>query len=548
MVRLVNTPVIVRRSGWLGIVVVFSLATPLAVGAQTIRGRVFLADSVTPVAGIVVTANGPGNVTAARALSTSRGDYLLQLRAPGRYEVRALRIGFRPAVVRDVVVKENATSVQNIVLSSLPVAIAGMDVRDDRDCSLSKRDGETFLQLWEQARGALAATQLSEQSGALDVRMVRADGHIDAPILFADSLYEIVDTLRARESIVDRVFAATPAETLTVRGFVRLTPDGRTVYDMPNAETLLSDAFVASHCFSVRSSDDHKDWIGLGFRPRRTTKGIIDIRGALWLDRATAELRRVDFDYTDLPAAEYEVCDSNPFVTVTPERLREVPRFEQPNPRCEGAKNDRSNRLGLGGYADFVRLPSGEWLVSKWMIRTPPDEGRIRPMPWRVRRVKQTTERCYSGPDCHTVLAMRPRLVTSMGAITAVMRDGMRVYQNEKGAALISAMSAKRAGGHPAAVQGIVTDLTGRPLINAVLQTEAPWRAAQTDSVGAFHFQMLPPDTINVVVRCRGYQPVRARLPLLGDSTRHLTLSLVPDSVSSSSTNCATVFGRRGQR
>jgi hypothetical protein len=516
-----------------------ALAT--AASAQTIRGRVFLPDSVTSAPGIVVIATGPGGVTAARALSTSTGDYLLQLKAPGTYDVRALRIGFRPAIVPGVVVGANATRVQNIVLSSLPVAIAGMDVRVSGDCTLKGRDGQTFLQLWEQARAALAATQLWELSGSLDVHLIRVTGHIDAPAPYTDSAFATVDTATARESIVDRAFAATSPETVAVRGYVRTRPDGGIVYDMPNAETLLSDQFGGGHCFTIHKHDERKDWIGLGFTPRRTQDGIAGVRGVLWLERATAELRRLDFEYVNLTVAEYQICDRKPYIPITPERLKEVPPFTQPQPSCQTSRNDRSNRLGLGGHADFVRLPSGEWIIASWMVRTPPDEGRYRALPWRVRTVKRMSERCWVGPDCHTIIVMHPRLVTDIGAISRVTRDGVELYRSDSGAALIAAMSAKRAGDHPAAFEGTVTDADGRPLANAVIQTEDPGRATLTDSSGAFRLRLLPAETIGLSVRCRGFDTLRFRLPLLRDSTRRATLSLARDSTRSASTNCASV-------
>lgn len=519
-----------------GAVVAATLAT--AANAQTIRGRVFLSDSVAPAPGIVVTATGPSGASAARALSTSTGDYVLQVKAPGSYELRALRIGFRPAIVPNVVVAAAETKVQNIILSSLPVAIAAMDVRGSDDCALKGRAGQTLLQIWEQARGALAATQLWEHSGALDVHVIRVDGHVDARPGYTDSLYAVVDTSRAREQIVDLVFAATPPETIAVKGFVRPSSDGRAVYDMPNAETLLSDQFVDAHCFNIRSSREHKDWIGVGFKPRRDVEGIADIRGVLWLERATAELRRLEFEYVNNPG-EYRVCDLTPLVKMTPDRVGEVPPFKQPKPGCATFKNNRSNRLGLGGHADFVRLPSGEWLVANWFVVTPPDEAKIRPLPWRVKIVNRKPERCYHGPDCHTVLTMNPRLVTTMGAINRVRRDGVDLYRSDSGVALIDSMASKRAGDHPAHLEGTVTDMEGRALINAVLQTDDPSRATFSDTAGTFQLRMLPPETITLSARCRGYQPVQFRVPLRRDSTHRATLSLIRDTTRAASTNCA---------
>jgi hypothetical protein len=219
--------------------------------AQAIRGAFFLSDSVTPAVGIIVTATRADGTTAARALTSPAGDYTLALPAPGTYELRALRIGFRPSIVRDVVVAANATRV-----SEHRAVVAGhYDCRHGRAHVRRLQPegpGRADLPATVGAgAGRARATHLWELSGALDVHLVRVDGHMDAVCNAYDSTYAVVDTASARESIVDRAFAATPPETLFARGYVRAREDGRNIYDMPNAETLLSDQFVGAHCFSI---------------------------------------------------------------------------------------------------------------------------------------------------------------------------------------------------------------------------------------------------------------------------------------------------------
>src|SRR6185503_11701153 len=98
-------------------------------------------------------------------------------------------------------------------------------------------------------------------------------------------------------------------------------------------EVLLSDQFLADHCFRVEAGTGWraKD-VGLGFEPipKRKTP---DVRGVLWLDGRTAELRTLEFTYTWLPFDE---------------------------------------RPGdFGGTVDFFRMLSGQWIVRNWRIRTP---------------------------------------------------------------------------------------------------------------------------------------------------------------------------------
>ena len=94
----------------------------------------------------------------------------------------------------------------------------------------------------------------------------------------------------------------------------------------------------------------------------------MDIRGVVWLDRASAELRRVEYSYANLPKTTYEMCDDAPMNVPVAERKR----------RCQSATDDAANRLGLGGELDFQRLATGEWLVASWAMRKPPDEGKVR--------------------------------------------------------------------------------------------------------------------------------------------------------------------------
>ncbi|HZD04051.1 MAG TPA: carboxypeptidase regulatory-like domain-containing protein, partial [Longimicrobiales bacterium] len=128
-------------------------------------------------------------------------------------------------------------------------------------------------------------------------------------------------------------FAGAPAAELQELGYVRETPDGSFDYYGPDAHVLLSDVFLDSHCFRVHTDDPPEPgWVGLAFEPVERG-GVSDVEGVLWVDAATSELRRLDFDYTWLPA---------------------------------GLRDDR-----MGGLVDFERIPEGPWMVRRWAIRMP---------------------------------------------------------------------------------------------------------------------------------------------------------------------------------
>jgi hypothetical protein len=106
------------------------------------------------------------------------------------------------------------------------------------------------------------------------------------------------------------------------------------VYWAPDPQVLLSESFRETHCYSVRSGQgpEGEVWVGLAVEPiaERTQP---DLRGVLWVDRATAELRRLEFGYSSLSSA---VAAAQP-----------------------------------GGWIDFWRLSTGEWIIGRWQIRLP---------------------------------------------------------------------------------------------------------------------------------------------------------------------------------
>jgi hypothetical protein len=129
-----------------------------------------------------------------------------------------------------------------------------------------------------------------------------------------------------------RPFVPLSAALLAERGYIRTEGDS-VDFSAPDADLLLSDSFLQTHCFGVRagSRGDSTD-VGLTFEPIRTRK-VSDIRGVLWVDRTSLELRSLEFRYAD---SEESVLASN-----------------------------------AGGRMEFDRLPSGAWYIRSWTIRMP---------------------------------------------------------------------------------------------------------------------------------------------------------------------------------
>ena len=288
----------------------------------------FFADSVTSASGIVVVASDPARGVAARALTGERGEYILHLPRPARYEVRALRIGFRPTAVSPITLAAGESRTVDIVLRDEAVSLASVTVRGQSVCQSARDSGQLVVQLWEQARTALSATSL----GAAGSRMT-------ATVRVYDRTLDSLGTAVRRESsnvlsgTTLRPFASLSPDSLARVGYVSEDSTG-TEYRAPDADVLLSESFAALHCLrSEPAPADHPAWVGIGVRPARDRRGIYDIEGTLWLDRASSELRAFEYLYTGLP--------------------RELARAK------------------AGGRVEFQRLPTGHWIVNRWSIRMP---------------------------------------------------------------------------------------------------------------------------------------------------------------------------------
>lgn len=116
---------------------------------------------------------------------------------------------------------------------------------------------------------------------------------------------------------------------------VRLVDPDSSVFYAPDANVLLSREFRDTHCFGLRRDEvDDEPMLGVTFRPR-DDRDVVDIEGTLWLDEESAELRRVQIRYRNVPLPE-------------------------------GAR-----RQLVGADLTFDRLPEGPFYVRDWWLRFP---------------------------------------------------------------------------------------------------------------------------------------------------------------------------------
>ena len=308
-------------------------AAPLC--AQSVRGELVDAEG-RPVEQVLVALLDPLGQQAGAALTSTSGQFRIRAPRPGRYSLRAERVGYATVTTPAFDLADGETREQRVVASGRAVALQGVVVTPgNRRCAVRPGAGLATATLWEEARKALAAAEFSGQGGLFRYDVVRweRDLSVDGGVVTRD--------LRQTHAGVSELpFVSVPPEELSLHGFIRDMEGDSLVYAAPDAGVLLSDQFLNDHCFRVATGSDSA-LVGLEFEPT-AGRAVPDVHGVLWLDRASAELRRVEYRYVN------------------------------------GPPESRSPRVG--GSVEFERPPGGPWIVRRWAIRMPIAELVTRPL------------------------------------------------------------------------------------------------------------------------------------------------------------------------
>jgi hypothetical protein len=311
----------------------FGLAEPAwraPLAAQVIRGAVTEVATNAPLAGVVLSVLDAQGATVLQALSDDKGAFEIRLPGAGTYSLDVKRIGVRRVQLRPFAVADGETRRLDVSVEPLPAVLSSVKVTGRTSCVRNPETNARTAALWEDARAALTAAVITRTlaTGTTADSVVRYQRKLDP-----DTWRVLYETRRRVSVAMDRPFRSLPAEVLSVGGYVTVNQDGSTDYYAPDADVLLSDTFLADHCFKIEApTDTHLGEIGLAFQPIPERKKP-DVKGILWMDAKTAELKTLEFTYTWLP---YE------------------------------------HRTGdFGGTVSFFHMPGGRWIVRSWRIRMP---------------------------------------------------------------------------------------------------------------------------------------------------------------------------------
>ncbi len=274
-----------------------------------------------PVAGALVALVDGDRVTS-EGLSSTRGTVMLSA-AAGTYRVRVRRIGYRPYVSEPFTAPLNTELLLKVETER--VILDAMVVSAVAQCGAITSDAATLSAVWDEISKALRASQLTlaDLNTISRKKLYRMELGAHGEVVSSDTTLLPVTTVRP--------FAAVDPVALARLGYVRGDNEAGWEYFGPDEAVLLSNDFAATHCFRVVRKKKRPGQIGVAFEPAPKRR-VADIKGVLWVDEKTSELRDVGFVYVNAG-----------MLTV----------FEP------------------GGYTKFQRVPSGAWIVSDWQLKMP---------------------------------------------------------------------------------------------------------------------------------------------------------------------------------
>lgn len=440
------------------------LALPTCLPAQAVDGEVRERLGQMPVEGAFVILQDELGTEKARALTGQHGRFLLRASSPGTYRLVVKRVGFVPHHSERFILDTNRTTTHRLVVDAIPIDLSAVVVRGDRQCDISdRRRGAALTALWEQIHEALTSVAWTTREPGywFALRVSERDLTPGRRVL------RELSVMRAGE--YQRPFVSAPDSQLSERGYIVAQGD-KWVYFAPDADVLLGAGFLRSHCFDVVvGKGDRTELVGLAFQPAPSHK-VPDVQGTLWVDRRTAELRSLEYEYVQLPAA---------------------------------AMPARS-----GGRMSFLHLPSGAWIVKDWLITMP--RGGIQ-----------------RGPDPAAPVALRE----AGGRVLQIKRaDGSEIYSADLAILEGTVFDSIHGNGLAEALVSIAgTDHTTRTNPAGFFRITAPlegqygvmFEHPRLDSIG-----YRPPET---PVELRALQTSRVSLAI--PSTASVIAILCPDTV-----------------
>ena len=286
-----------------------------------VRIKLSTADG-SPVTGALVALLNVRDSVVAEGLASESGTRVLM--APhGAYRVRVRRIGYLPFVSSELTLPRAGELLLSV--ESPRVVLQSIVVNSTSQCSRNDPNAQALSTVWDEIDKALRSSQLTllDLSGIGRARKYRRDIDRFGNVVSGDSTE----------------FFITDRRPFGVEDPAKLASDGYVVGDMdrgwtifgPDETVLESEEFATTHCFRLVRERERPGLIGVSFEPI-PRRELPDIRGVIWVDQRSAELREIRFSFVNA---------------------------------------GQLSRNDAWGFTRFRRVPSGAWIVDEWQLSVP---------------------------------------------------------------------------------------------------------------------------------------------------------------------------------
>ncbi len=312
-------------------------SSPATLFAQRIRGVVRDDAAGSPLPGAVIIALSADDSIVGRATSDGSGAFVVALVGRVATRIRALRIGYRPAVI-----ELHGSDSVSVLLSRLPSLLDTTRTKASNDCPAS-RNAPRAAALWEQVRAAFVAASAARETSAAEIRVVRFHRILANPpkrsAAVAAGMEAIASqTVRTTEGLGLGILTGrrSPSD-VAAHGYMTRDSAGHVLYP-PDEGILIDDAFTVGHCFDLQyDTKGHAGEIGITFIPVAHHNGALaDVGGTPWFDSTAAELRTLDYSITNT-----------------------------------GLTSGREAGPAPGGLLTFAYATNGAPLLAEWTLRQP---------------------------------------------------------------------------------------------------------------------------------------------------------------------------------
>ncbi len=317
-----------RRVLMISALLLVALGTPTTASGQWVRGTLVEQGTGAPIEGAAIVALDADDRRLAWTLTDALGRFFFRVEKGGSFVIRADRIGHTSTLSGALEVGAADTLVYHMEVLPDAIQLMGLTVEgSSRDCRIRPEEGIATARVWEEARKALEAASQTSRRGMYRFMVRHHERELDTR-----GRKVLKEVSRIDQRYQRRPFKSLEASKLIEEGFVQ--PDGAGLfYYAPDADVLLSDEFLDSHCMRLREGEgENEGLLGLEFEPAGG-RDVPEISGTLWLEPASAKLQRLEFHYENLG---YSV-----------------------------------GRAPIGGTVVFAGLPNGTWFVTNWAIRMP---------------------------------------------------------------------------------------------------------------------------------------------------------------------------------